>query len=120
MISFKIDENIPKSSKEIFFEHSIQCFDVYEEKLNGKKDSIVLNTVIKENLVFVTLDYDFSDIRQYNYPFSGVIILNPMFQSINNVNNLIKKLLIILNKVDFNNSICILSENNIRIRKISF
>jgi len=41
MISFKIDENIPKSSKEIFFEHSIQCFDVYEEKLNGKKDSIV-------------------------------------------------------------------------------
>ena len=60
------------------------------------------------------------EILQYDHPFSGVIILNPNFQSINNVNNLIKKLLVILNKVDFNNSICILSEKNIRIRKITF
>jgi hypothetical protein len=57
--------------------------------------------------------------RQYNEDFHGVVILNPVIQSIDRINSLIKKLLENLDKIELMNSICILSENNLRIRKIN-
>ena len=119
MTAFKIDENIPKSIKKTLKQKNIICFDVFEEYLNGKSDVTILKTIIDEKLILITLDYDFSDIRQYKKEFSGVIILNPIYQSIDNINNLIIKLCDNLDKFEFKNSIYIFSEENIRVRKIN-
>jgi predicted nuclease of predicted toxin-antitoxin system len=117
-MKFKIDENLPLGVKEEIRQAGYECFSVYEQNLNGKPDTEVLNKVREENLILITLDFDFADIR-FNPPqeSSGCIVLKPKSQSIGSILYLMEKVLEELEKEKINRTLWIVTEKKLRIRE---
>lgn len=75
---FLIDEDLPRSSAELFRRYGYEAVDVRDIGLRGAKDSEIAAYAKRNSLCLVTGDFDFSDIR--NYPpgqYSGIAILSP-------------------------------------------
>jgi hypothetical protein len=73
---FLIDEDLPRSTADIFRKYGHEALDVRDIGLRGAKDLQIAAYAKKESLCLITGDYDFSDIR--NYPpnqYRGLIIL---------------------------------------------
>jgi predicted nuclease of predicted toxin-antitoxin system len=117
-IDFKLDENLPKKLKTFLLEKGFNVYDVFDQNLNGKPDSEIVKILQNEDVVFVTLDYDFADIR-FNPPenSSGCIVLNLKNQSIDAVVSLFKSVLVKLESEKIRNTLWIVDENKIRIRE---
>jgi predicted nuclease of predicted toxin-antitoxin system len=82
---FKVDENLPREAQALLLDAGHDAQTVHDERLVGGPDAKILDLSIDEDRVLVTLDLDFSDIRQY--PPSrhrGVWVLRPRTQSIEN------------------------------------
>ena len=118
-MNIKLDENLPESLVKIFAQYGHEAMTVSGEGLAGYEDYILFEVVKKEGRLFVTLDLDFSDIR--NYPLNthhGIIVIRSKSNGRNTVTEIIRAL---LNQVDINNlngGLIIANEKYIRIRKI--
>jgi len=80
---FKLDENLPHQALALSTKLGHEAETVHEERLVGEPDTTILNACVNERRILVTLDLDFSDIRQYP-PSShcGIWVLRPATQSI--------------------------------------
>ncbi|HMW07963.1 MAG TPA: DUF5615 family PIN-like protein [Leptospiraceae bacterium] len=117
-MKFKIDENLPIEIAELLREKNFQADTVNEENLSGVKDSIISDTCKKEDRILVTLDLDFSDIRNYppiKYP--GFIVLRLKSQDKESIINVFKKFIPFIQEENIQNKLCILEENKVRIRE---
>lgn len=79
---FKIDENLPVDAAELLRAAGHEADMVHDEHLSGHPDPDIAATCQREQLVLVTLDLDFSDIRAYppgNY--FGIVVLRPRSQA---------------------------------------
>lgn len=80
-MKFKIDENLPLELSDLLTAAGHEAQTVYQEGLQGKPDTTVIDVCRQEDRVIITLDQDFSDIRAYppkEYP--GLIVLRPHWQ----------------------------------------
>ncbi|MEB3191501.1 MAG: DUF5615 family PIN-like protein [Snowella sp.] len=60
-MKFKIDENLPTEFAEILQECGYDAMTVYQQKLKGEKDPILLEICQQEGRILVTLDLDFAN-----------------------------------------------------------
>ena len=80
---FKLDENLPHQVRTLLTDLGHDAETVHEERLVGEPDSAILQASIAERRILVTLDLDFSDIRQYPpSSHTGIWVLRPQTQSI--------------------------------------
>ncbi len=74
----KLDENLGQSHAEFLRQAGYDADRVTDEGLSGATDECVWQEVLKESRFFITLDLDFSDIRQFppgSHP--GILLLRP-------------------------------------------
>ena len=80
---FKLDENLPRSSRARLASRGWDVHDVHEEGLAGALAEDIQAVCEREERILVTLDLDFADTRRYAPERSpGVIVLRPHDQSI--------------------------------------
>jgi predicted nuclease of predicted toxin-antitoxin system len=75
---FKVDENLPREAQALLRNAGHDAQTVYDECLVGHTDARILDVCLNEERVLITLDLDFSDIRQYPpSSHSGIWVLRP-------------------------------------------
>jgi predicted nuclease of predicted toxin-antitoxin system len=117
-LKFKIDENLPIEIADLLRANDFLADTVNEENLSGENDSILSNVCKEEVRILITLDLDFSDIR--NYPlneFPGFIVLRLKSQDKESIINLFKRFIPFIQKENIQHKLCILEEHKIRIRE---
>ena len=75
-MKFLLDANMPRSSAALLQELGHECADVRDILPHGAPDGAVASYAREHNLVLITRDFDFADIR--NYPpadFDGIIVI---------------------------------------------
>ena len=116
-MKFKIDENLPIEVVGILKEAGFEADSVYDEKLGGFPDSSIFDVCLKEKMVLITLDLDFSDVRLYP-PDShfGIIVLRLNSLSKIKIVQKIKQIIPVIETETLEKCIWIVDEKKIRIR----
>ena len=114
-MKFLADENIPASLIKAVRRKGYSIKDVKEERLFGSKDSIILEISRKEHRVIITFDKDFASFPIKNH--SGVILLRYKNKSAINVTPLFCYLLDSPINEKFENSLCEVFDNGVKIHK---
>lgn len=94
MMRFKVDENLPIEATELLRQGGHDALSVQDQGMVGERDERLADVCKSEGRALVTIDLDFSDIR--NYPpdaYSGIIVLRPAIQSMTAVLRLVTRLL---------------------------
>ena len=115
---FKIDENLPADSIDIFSSAGMKASTVLEEGLGGRDDSRIAHVCGDEKKVLVTLDLDFADLRDYppkNYP--GIIVLRLERQDKKNVMRTLEKVVRLCEKEEVLHRLWIVGEDGVRVRQ---
>ena len=76
-MKFLLDANMPRSAASLLRELGHEVEDVRDVLPNGADDATVAAHVQARQIVLITRDFDFADIR--NYPpnkYSGIIVLD--------------------------------------------
>ena len=119
-MKFKIDENLPIELIDVLRSAGYAGMTAFEQRLNGKPDSKVINRCREEKYVLVFLDLDFADIRLYPpEKYSGLIIIRIKNQDRYNVIETFKKIIPNLKLENITGTLWILDEKRIRIRNNS-
>lgn len=117
-MKFKTDENLPVEVCELLNNQGHDSLTVLNQKMGGANDNHLITVCQSEMRTLVTLDFDFSDIR--NYPpskYNGIIILKSADQSKKAILALLKNILTLLNTESVVGRLWIVEENRIRIRE---
>jgi len=117
-VKFKIDENLPLICAELLNKKGYNAETVIQEGLQGCSDQTLIKVCQSENRILITLDLDFSDIR--NYPPGsnpGIIILRLTDQSIMAAQSVLSQLIPFFSKELPTNKLWIVDESKIRIRE---
>ncbi len=114
---FKIDENLPVEVAELLREEGHEANTVLEQGLGGRADPDIASICQLEDLVLITLDTDFSDIRSYPPEnFSGLIVLRLRQQDKTHVLALIPRLIPMFSAEPLAGRLWIVEEERVRIR----
>jgi predicted nuclease of predicted toxin-antitoxin system len=116
-VKFKIDENLPSEFVDILGQAGHKADTVRDEELGGKIDEIVAEFCQAEGRVLITLDRDFSDIRQYppeRYP--GIIAISVRRQSKPRLLGILQQVLAMLGSQPIQHRLWIVEDGRIRIR----
>ena len=117
-VRFKLDENLPRDVEALLRDAGHDVQTVLEERLGGSPDPDVLEACRGESRVLITFDLDFSDIRLYPPAgHSGVWVLRPHTQSIDNTHVLLKSALVALESESAHARLWIIEPGNVRIRE---
>ncbi len=114
---FKVDENLPIEVAEMLRQAGHDAATVLEQHLGGSDDAQLVALCQLEGRIRVTLDMDFSDIR--NYPpaeFPGLVVLRLRHQDKPYVLDVFLRLLQVLRQEPIEGHLWIVEENRIRIR----
>ena len=114
---FKVDENLPIEVAEMLRQAGHDATTVLEQHLGGSDDAQLAALCQLESRILVTLDMDFSDIR--NYPpaeFPGLVVLRLRQQDKPHVLDVLVRLVQVLDQEPIEGYLWIVEENRIRIR----
>jgi len=117
-VKFKIDENLPSHCAELLIEKGYDAETVIQEDLQGCSDQKLIEVCQAENRILITLDLDFSDIR--NYPPGsnpGIIVLRLSEQSIIDAQISMQHLISSFSEELPVNKLWVVDESKIRIRE---
>lgn len=118
VVRFKLDENLPRDAEALLGDAGHDVQTVLEERLGGNSDPKVFDACRAESRVLVTFDLDFSDIRLYPPDsHSGVWVLRPHTQSIDNTLVLLKGALVVLETESVRARLWIIEPGQVRIRE---
>jgi predicted nuclease of predicted toxin-antitoxin system len=116
-LNFKIDENLPIEFVEILKSSGYEAMTVFEQGLNGKVDSEVINKCQEENFILLTLDLDFADINLYPpYKYPGIIAIRAKYQYKWYLLDILKSIIPNFKHEKIKGKLWIVEENKIRIR----
>ncbi len=118
MVKFKLDENVPLQLKTVIISAGYKTSSVYEQKLSGKEDKIVLNVCTKEEYVLITNDTDFEN--NIAYPpekHAGIIIFKLRKQGPHAVSEAFQRLLRTGEIEKSKHATIIIEQHQIKIRK---
>jgi predicted nuclease of predicted toxin-antitoxin system len=116
-MKFKVDENLPIEAAEMLQQGGHDAATVLEQHLGGSDDAQLAALCQLESRILVTLDMDFSDIR--NYPpaeFPGLVVLRLRQQDKPHVLDVLVRLVQVLDQEPIEGNLWIVEENRIRIR----
>ena len=114
---FKVDENLPLEAATMLRRAGHDAVTVLEQHLGGSDDAQLAALCQLESRILVTLDMDFSDIR--NYPpveFPGLVVLRLRQQDKPYALAVCKRFLQMLDQEPIEGHLWIVEENRIRIR----
>jgi predicted nuclease of predicted toxin-antitoxin system len=114
---FKVDENLPIEVAKILRVAGHDAATVLEQHLGGSDDAQLAALCQLESRILVTLDMDFSDIRNYppaDYP--GLVVLRLRQQDKPYVLDLFMRLIQVLHQEPIEGRLWIVEEDRIRIR----
>lgn len=115
---FKVDQNLPADLAELLRRAGHEADTVYDEQMTGASDLTVSATCRREQRTLVTLDRDFSDIRQYppaEHP--GILVLRPTSQDKESVLRLMARTIPMIEAEPPTGRLWIVEEGRIRIRE---
>ncbi len=116
-MQFKIDENLPLEIAHLLINANHDAKTVNEQRLQGVRDSTLINVCKNENRILVTLDTDFSDIGAYPpQDFSGIIVLRVGSQSKIHIIGVFNRILPLIGRETVKGHLWIVEESRIRIR----
>lgn len=116
-MQFKIDENLPVEIANLLIAAGHDAKTVYEQRLQGAQDSLLIDVCHKENRILVTLDIDFSDIRAYPpQELSGIIVLRVNNQARSHLIEVFSRIIPLMKTEPLNQHLWIVEESRIRIR----
>lgn len=114
---FKTDENLPAQIAELLRQSGHDAMSIPEQKMEGQSDQQVATVCRAEQRAILTLDLDFSDIRQYAPDdYYGIIILRPASHSVPSLLRLTHRVLRLLNDESPLGKLWIVDEHRVRIR----
>lgn len=117
MMRFKIDENLHEDVAEMLREHGHDARTVFDEGLQGRPDPEIADAARREGRALVTLDLDFSNIRDYPpEQYLGLIVLRVANQSRRHVVHVMERLLAVLDSAPLDGHLWVVSEGGIRVR----
>jgi predicted nuclease of predicted toxin-antitoxin system len=119
MLTFLIDEDIPRSTEKLLRDRGHKVLDVRDCGLRGEADEEVFRFAQKEKAVLLTGDLGFGNLLQFPVgKHSGVVIAHfPNKISTSQLNNQIIKAFDTLTEKDFDRNLIILEPGKIRIRR---
>lgn len=115
---FKVDQNLPAALAELLRRAGHEADTVNDEQLAGASDLTVSATCRRENRTLITLDRDFSDIRQYppaEHP--GILVLRPTTQDKETVLRLMARTIPMVEREPLTGRLWIVEEGRLRIRE---
>lgn len=116
-MKFKLDENLSIDLVQIFRSAGHDASSVFEQKLSGEKDDILLDVCRSEHRALVTLDLDFADVRTYPPDQNrGIIVLRLQRQDKLYIRETISRLLTVFDTESVDRRLLIVDENRVRIR----
>ena len=114
----KIDENLPAEAADLLRARGHECHTVFDERLEGEVDALVYEQCRREDRVLLTLDLDFADIRAYPpHESPGIVVLRPSEPDRDRVLQLVRQALVAFDRDAVAQSLWIVEENRIRIRR---
>jgi predicted nuclease of predicted toxin-antitoxin system len=117
-VRFKLDENLPRDAEALRHAAGHDVHTVLDEHLGGNPDPRVLDACRTESRVLITFDLDFSDIRLYPpASHSGVWLLRPHTQSVDNTLVLLKGVFVVLETESVHSRLWIVEPGQVRIRE---
>jgi predicted nuclease of predicted toxin-antitoxin system len=115
---FKLDENLPRGAEALLRKAGHDVHTVLDEHLGGNPDPGVIDASRAEDRILVTFDLDFSDIRLYRpKSHSGIWVLRPHTQSIQNTLALLMGALVVLETEPAHGRLWIVEPERVRIRE---
>ena len=117
MLRFKIDENLPVEAADLLRDHGHDAATVLEQRMGGEIDSTLATACRREERAIITLDLDFSDIR--NYPpdqYAGLVVLRLDRQDKPHILEVMRRLQPRLNQEPLKGRLWVVDEDSIRIR----
>ncbi|MBK6750331.1 MAG: DUF5615 family PIN-like protein [Acidobacteria bacterium] len=116
-MKFKIDENLPAEVAELLRTSGFDAMTVFDQKLVGEPDELILSVCQAEERVLITVDMDFSDIRvcppEEHF---GLIVLRSRQQDKHSLLEQTKKLIPAFKSESPVGNLWIVDGNRIRIR----
>lgn len=115
---FKIDENLPGELKDVLAALGHEARTVFDQNLQGASDETLWPEVLRNQEVLLTIDKDFSDVRQYppatHY---GVIVFRLESYGRSWVIDKVREALVLLGDTEYKGKLFIVNEGGIRTRK---
>jgi predicted nuclease of predicted toxin-antitoxin system len=120
MLKVIIDEDMPRSTTELFQSMGYETMDVRYVGLRGKRDDEIFAFAQREQAVIVTGDMGFGNILRYPLgSHAGIIIVHyPNEVSTTEINNKIREACSSLSEDEIKGSLLILESGRIRRKKI--
>jgi predicted nuclease of predicted toxin-antitoxin system len=116
-VRLKLDENVPRSAKDVLEQFDHDCTTVVDEGLGGATDAQVAGAAAHEGRMLVTLDRGFGDIRAYPpgaHP--GIVVVHATDQRAENVRRLLQRFLMTTDFADLERCTVIVEDNRVRVR----
>ena len=118
MMQFKIDENLPMEFAAMLRTAGHDTVSVLDQGLGGAGDSTVAEKCRTERRAIVTLDLDFSDIRQYPpEEYQGLIVLRVGHQEKRHLIRVFGQVIPLLESEPLAGRLWITDEIGVRIRE---
>jgi predicted nuclease of predicted toxin-antitoxin system len=114
---FKCDENLPSDVTVLLLAAGHDAHSVLDEQMGGAPDSALARVCQDESRIFITLDLDFADIR--NYPpqdYHGIIVLRPGRNDRDAILAIIPRVLVLLQTELIAGRLWIVDNHRTRIR----
>ncbi len=116
-MKFKIDENLPIEFADILQAAGYDATTVFDEGLQGERDSTIADICRLEGRILVTLDTDFADIRAYPpRDFPGFVVLRIQRQDKPFLISIFEGIVPLLAVETLDRQLWIVEETRIRIR----
>ena len=114
---FKIDENLPREFGEELRIAGHEAHTVHDEGLSGADDGTIAEKICEEQRALISLDLDFSDIRNYSpATFPGIILLRSKAQDKKTLLWLLRRLIPLFESEPLAGRLWIVESDRIRIR----
>src|SRR2546423_7426669 len=114
---FKVDENLPVEVADLLGSAGHDALTVFDQKLSGRPDRTVGDTVRDEKRALITLDLDFADIRTFPpADYAGLIVLRVAVQAKPSVLAVIDRVIPLLNTEPLIGMLWVVDETALRIR----
>ena len=116
MTRLKLDENLPSRAALVLRQAGHDVSTVLDEGLGGASDATLAKACADEDLVLLTLDLDFADIRTYGSPHSpGIVVLRAGHQDVASICGLVQRNAHELSGASLRGNIWILEPDRIRM-----
>jgi len=116
-MKFKTHENLPVEIVALLCDHGHDAISVVDQQLAGATDNIIAKVCQSEQRVFMTLDLDFADIRDYPpEEYSGIIVIRPKLQTISAIIRLAEQVVRLLESSSPVGQLWVVDNFHVRIR----